>query len=51
MAKRVDGIWTTVEESPDHSVAKLIREAEQNRQSWLIEGLWQPNAIVAFAFS
>ena len=47
MATDVDGIWTTVEESPDHSVAKLIREAEQNRQSWLVEGLWQPNAVVA----
>jgi hypothetical protein len=47
MATDVDGIWTTVEDSPNHSVARLIREAEQNRQSWLVEGLWQPNAIVA----
>jgi AAA domain len=47
MATEVDGIWTTVEESPDHSVAKLIRAAEQNRQSWLIDDLWQQNAIVA----
>jgi hypothetical protein len=47
MARREDAIWTTVEQSPNHSVAKLIRAAEENQQSWLIEGLWQPNAIVA----
>jgi hypothetical protein len=41
-----DDVWTTVDESPDHSIARLIRVAERYQQAWHIEGLWQPNAVV-----
>jgi hypothetical protein len=46
-AKSGDGVWTTIDASPEHSIACLIREAEHYRQVWHIEGLWQPNAIMA----
>lgn len=39
-------IWTTLGESPDHPIARLIREADRNTHVWHVEGLWQPNAIV-----
>ena len=41
-----DNLWTTVEESPDHPIARLIRLSERGENHWHIEGLWQPNAIV-----
>jgi AAA domain len=44
-AKIANGIWTTLDESPDHSIARLIRQAELHKDAWHIEGLWQPNAI------
>ncbi len=40
------GFWTTTAESPDHSIARLIRSAEQDRHIWLVEDLWQPNTIM-----
>ena len=38
-------VWTTVEESPDHPIARLIRLSEQCQNRWNIEELWQSNAI------
>lgn len=40
-----DDLWTTADACPEHSIARLIKMAEQ-RQAWHIEGLWQPRAIV-----
>jgi hypothetical protein len=42
----VEGIWTTIEKSPNHSIARLIRQAELYKDNWHVEGLWQQNAIM-----
>jgi hypothetical protein len=39
-------VWTTVEASPDHSIARIIRSADQFRNVWHLEGLWQPNTFL-----
>src|SRR5580692_11902535 len=41
-----DEVWTTVGESPDHSIARIIRAAEQFENVWHLEGLWQPNTFL-----
>jgi hypothetical protein len=45
-AKIVEGIWTTVEKSPNHSIARLVRQAELYKDSWHVKGVWQQNAIM-----
>jgi hypothetical protein len=44
--ERNEGIWTSVDDSPRHSIARLIREAETHKEAWYIEGLWQPNTVM-----
>src|SRR5277367_2230403 len=41
-----DEVWTTVEASLDYSIARIIRAAEQFRNVWHLEGLWQPNTFL-----
>src|SRR5580704_4000139 len=41
-----DEVWTTVEASPDHSIARIIKAAEQFENAWHLEGLWQPNTFL-----
>jgi hypothetical protein len=42
----LEKVWTTVQESPDHPVARLIQLSERDENRWLVEGLWQSNAVV-----
>jgi hypothetical protein len=41
-----DEVWTTVEASPDHSISRIIRSADQYNNVWHLEGLWQPNTFL-----
>lgn len=39
-------VWTTTEESPDHSISRLIKNADECVQEWNIEDLWQTRSIL-----
>lgn len=41
-----DSLWTTLQDSPNHSIARIIKSAEESPQAWHIENLWQPRTIM-----
>jgi AAA domain-containing protein len=41
-----DSLWTTLHDSPNHSIARIIKSAEECPQAWHIEDLWQPRTIM-----
>ena len=41
-----ESLWTTLQDSPNHSIARIIKSAEECPQAWHIEDLWQPRTIM-----
>ncbi len=41
-----DSLWTTLHDSPNHSITRIIKSAEESPQAWHIEDLWQPRTIM-----
>jgi hypothetical protein len=44
--RRRNDVWTTMEDSPEHPVARLVKEADRQIDEWFLEDLWQPRTIM-----